>query len=146
MHRPRQRQKTQKHALMRNELRYLCYLPPQLGQPRHNNVLNDRCISTIHRADGVGVKLCNLFFFYIPFPSECQHTHKHTHTCLHIPTTIQSKVIIRVMRKVKTITGHSSYSWEETLLCHYDARQLLFASDKAYVVSRNLSYSGRVMA
>lgn len=33
---------------------------------------NDRCISTIHRADGVGVKLCNLLF-------TC-HSPAHTHT------------------------------------------------------------------
>lgn len=42
------------------------------------------------------------------------------------------------MRKVKNIRGQSGewMCWEETLLCHYAAWQLLFASDEACVVSQ----------
>ena len=127
MHSLRQRQgNRQKHALMRNELCYLCYLPPQLGPARHNNVV--ATIDAFPQFTELMEWVSNsVTYFCIPLPSA--RTHKHKHPPHTFPRGIQSKAIIWVMRKVKNIKGQSCL-WmcgEETLLCHYAAWQLLFA-------------------
>lgn len=97
---------------------------PAVPGESQEHCCNNKFISTIHRADGVGVKLYN------PTP-QCTHTETQT------PSETLQKPLSELRRKVKNNKGQSCWwmCWEETLLCHYIVWQLLFDSDEVFVAS-----------
>lgn len=89
---PRAEGKRQKRALLRNELCYLCYPPPQLGPARHNNVVT--AIDAFPQLTELMEWVSKSVTYFLHPASQCMHTLAHTSTYQPIQRAIQSKAII----------------------------------------------------
>lgn len=133
MHSLGQRQgNRQNHALLRNEQCYLCYLLPQLGPARHNNVST---IDAFPQFTKLMEWMSNSVTYFLPPVSQCTHIHKH------LPAHSQSYSIKNHYLSYEEGQKHQrSKQLVDVLrgnfICHYAAWQLLFDSDKTCVVSQ----------
>lgn len=99
----RQRQgNRQKHALMRNKLCYLCYLPPQLGPTRPKNV-----VATIDAfpqfAELMQWVSDSVTYFFTSHPSQHAHTLKHKRPPpIHFPQLFNQKSLSELWGRSKT--------------------------------------------
>lgn len=97
----RQRQgNRQKHALMRNELRYLCYLPPQLCPARHTNVV--AAIDGFPQFTSLMERVSNSVTYFLHPTPQCTHAHKHKHLSTHFPELFNQKPLSELWGRSKT--------------------------------------------
>lgn len=91
MHSLGQRQgKRHKYALMRNELCYLCYLPPQLCPAGHNDVV--ATIDAVPQFTELMEWVSKSVTYFLHSAPRCTQTHAqtHSHTYKYLPTHPQS--------------------------------------------------------
>ena len=142
MHSLRQRQgNRQKHALMRNELCYLCYLPPQLGPARHNNVV--ATIDAFPQFTELMEWVSNSVTYFLHPAPHCTHTQTQTPSP-HISQrySIKSHYLSYEEGQKHQRSKLLVDVWGGNFIMSLCCLAAFICSDEACVVSQSVSLSG----